>query len=1038
VNSIARAGLPALLLLLSAVRLPGQTVPAAPSAPTAKDEAITLSPFEVNATQDTGYAGQDTLSGSRLRTNLKDVAAAISPMTAEFIKDIAATNIEQAIEYGVSTRADTDDARAAGPVGDSTNDATRGLRMRGLPGGTRSVNFFSALGELDAYMIDRIEVSRGPNSILYGFGSPAGKINVATKQAMTNKTFNSVTVRADSWGGQRIALDSNLALVKNKLALRINLLRGRDQSWRSYGYNNQDRMFLSAKWQPDRKTTIKVDYEFGRQRKYVPRPFFGVDLRSMWEANGRPLFNNFNASYVPGQPWVPGAAGTPGNAIRDTGVNNVVGVQERSSGDYVVVSDRFAAAQNFKFFTTSEFPTASLISTDFDKGRSNMRSAMEANWVNGKFNADSISATIQRELLPNLNLELAFNRQSYIANTHNISSWYTYGVAVDTNRYLPNGALKPAENLYYFEISPNNFITRTQYKTRRVTLSYEKGYKDWVTLRLAGLGEVFTHDNRFRAFTPTWMKGPDITSGGAFIAGPENGANTVWYRYYINDLGVLNDPKYLIPGPYDLTGATKYQDPKTGAISSIYMQDINRSQGYVVDFDRESGSYMGVAQLFALKNRIAITAGYRKDRLKNWQSLSVRDPAAEALLAGSGTWLPVDPRTTTPTIYSGQTRTIGGVVHLTSWLSAFYNQSSSVNTPGSQWITPKDPTNIVRADIAPSPSGTTDDFGVKLSLLKNRLYLTATQFHTISLNEFSGSGFSRTYPTAIWTALGNSGILSAEETNAAKQQALIWGQIQGYTQDSESRGYEVELVGKLLPNWSVSANFSKTKSSRSNIANELRAYLDYWKPYWLKNKNLALTQNLNVAGAELAPSSTDWRTPAEIAATGDFTVNTDSINEAIADTESAFYDNPHVFEGRPFIGDNKYNLNVRTRYDIASGKLKGLSVGAGMRMRKGRIAGAKSVYELVSGSSYTDAWNGRKITSVTMVEAVDQNLYDLQIGYNFAAFQRKIRWSIQLNVNNLTNERALIVNNTHPTTLAPMTYRYQDPRQFILTNTLSF
>jgi 50S ribosomal subunit-associated GTPase HflX len=41
-------------------------------------------------------------------------------------------------------------------------------------------------------------------------------------------------------------------------------------------------------------------------------------------------------------------------------------------------------------------------------------------------------------------------------------------------------------------------------------------------------------------------------------------------------------------------------------------------------------------------------------------------------------------------------------------------------------------------------------------------------------------------------------------------------------------------------------------------------------------------------------------------------------------------------------------------------------------------------------------------------------------------------------VNNLTDEDDLIINNTHPRTLAPLTYRYQDPRQFILTNTISF
>ena len=41
-------------------------------------------------------------------------------------------------------------------------------------------------------------------------------------------------------------------------------------------------------------------------------------------------------------------------------------------------------------------------------------------------------------------------------------------------------------------------------------------------------------------------------------------------------------------------------------------------------------------------------------------------------------------------------------------------------------------------------------------------------------------------------------------------------------------------------------------------------------------------------------------------------------------------------------------------------------------------------------------------------------------------------------MNNVTNQRELIVNNIQAYSLQPMTYRYQDPRQFILTNTFSF
>ena len=1026
-------------LLCAAVSSGIAQVAPAQSTPTASsgDATITLSPFEVSATQDTGYAGQDTLSGSRLRTNLRDVAAAISPMTADFLRDIAATNIENAIEYGVGTRMDTDDARAAGPVGDGYNDGFRAIRIRGLPGGGRSINFFSAPGEVDLYMTDSIEVSRGPNSILYGFGSPAGKINVSSKQALLGKNAYSLSNCTDSWGGERWVADANLAVIKNKLGVRAVVLRGRESSWRAAGHNDQDRFFLSAKWQIDRKTTVRAEFEHGETNRFVPRPFFGNDLKSTWDASGQPIFNNFAASYVVGTPGT-GAAGTPGTPIRDTGGTNVVGVQERSGGDWIVVSDRFAAAQNYRQFTYSESPTGGLLANDFEMGRRNPDAAPEANWVRSAFRVNNATAFFQRELARDLNLEIAFNRQTSRGDTHNLATWNHYGVAVDTNRYLPTGQLRPADQLYYYDVSPDHRPSSSQVNQGRVTLSYERSLRDLVTLRAAGLGEMANIKSRSETLQQYFLKGPALSSGGAFIATPENSANQAIQRFYLKDLNAIYDPNFRIPGPIDLSGPVKYQDPRTGAISNIYMHEFNRAQGNIGYADRETGAYMGVGQAFFLKNRIVATYGYRKDRLKSWTGVAVRDPAGEAIAPNTGVWTPVDPRTAIASIFSGQTRTAGGVVHFLPWLSGFVNLSNSISTPGTNYITPSDPRKTTIADLVPSPSGKTTDYGLKLSLLKNRLFVTATKFHTVSQKEFGFSGFNKGNIVNIWNALANSTALNAEETNFARRQAEVMNQVQGYTQDSESRGLELEVVGQPIPGWSISVNYSKNETLRSNIAPEYRAYIDTHKAYWKKYRDLSLTQNANQPLPQRAPGFQDWNTPAVINSTGDFTANTDSINEAIADAETAFFDNPHVFEGKRFVGDPLHNINLRTRYDFREGAIKGLSVGAGTRLRFGRVAGARTDYSITPGSDYTDTWNGRTIDKVSTVNAKDQNVYDLQVSYSLPILQRKVRWNIQLNVNNVLDQRELIVNNVHPRTLAPLTYRYQDPRQFILTNTFNF
>ena len=535
-----------------------------------------------------------------------------------------------------------------------------------------------------------------------------------------------------------------------------------------------------------------------------------------------------------------------------------------------------------------------------------------------------------------------------------------------------------------------------------------------------------------------WLKGPSLSSGGVFNATPENSANQVFYRYYLDSLKQLDDPNFRIPGPLNLTGATPYQDPRTGAVSSIYMREFNRAQGNIGFADRNTSAYMGVGQVYLWKDRIVGTFGYRKDRLKNWVGVAFRDPAGEAIAPNTGVWTPADPSTAQSSVFRGQTRTTGGVVHFTKWLSGFVNTSNSLSTPGTNYITPTDPNKNTIADLVRSPSGKTTDYGLKLTLLSGRIFVTGTKFHTVSKDEFGFSGFNKGNIVNIWTALGNSTALNATETAVALKQAEIINQVQGYMQDSESRGVELEIVGRITQRWSVSANYSKNETVKSNIAREYRAYIDYWKPYWLKYKDLAVPQNTTQPRPQNAPSSVDWRTATEIANTGDFTVNTDSVNEAIADAESAFFDNPYVFQGKRNVGDPLHSVNLRTRYDFANGWAKGLSIGVGARMRWERVAGARSEYTFNPGSSYTDALNGRTISTVTTVNAKDQNVYDAQVGYTRSLFKNKIKWSIQLNLNNLTDQRELIVNNLHPRTLAPLTYRYQDPRQFILTNTVSF
>src|SRR5262245_51785227 len=106
-----RKTLTALAAMACAWPLAAQTVAPAPAQPAPasdkpvpverldNEETLELSPFEVTTTRDTGYQANETLAGTRIRTDLKDVGAALSVYTKEFLKDVGATDNSTLLQY---------------------------------------------------------------------------------------------------------------------------------------------------------------------------------------------------------------------------------------------------------------------------------------------------------------------------------------------------------------------------------------------------------------------------------------------------------------------------------------------------------------------------------------------------------------------------------------------------------------------------------------------------------------------------------------------------------------------------------------------------------------------------------------------------------------------------------------------------------------------------------------------------------------------------------------------------------------------------
>lgn len=293
----SRAGAFALssaLCLITVGRLSAQTT-AAPSAAKPEDETpIVLSPFVVEAGEDTGYSATNTLAGTRVRTELKDVGSAIQVVTQKFMTDTNSKNSQDLLVYTTNTE-------VGGPGGNFSNLGNSAVlsphnaatspqsntRVRGLDSADNTRDYFLSDIPWDGYIVGRVDIQRGANAVLFGIGSPAGIINSSINGA-SFKNQKSVEFRVSSFGSSRESLDINHVLIKDSLAIRFDAVNDETQYRQKPGYNHDHRLFGSVRFDPaflnkgSAHTSFKVNFEKGAVSANRPDPTPPIDAITPW------------------------------------------------------------------------------------------------------------------------------------------------------------------------------------------------------------------------------------------------------------------------------------------------------------------------------------------------------------------------------------------------------------------------------------------------------------------------------------------------------------------------------------------------------------------------------------------------------------------------------------------------------------------------------------------------------------------------------------------------------------------------------------
>jgi outer membrane receptor protein involved in Fe transport len=233
---------------------------AAQTAPTSGgggEEAVKLDPFSVSADSDVGFVAASSLAGGRIATALKDTPVAYTVITKEFIDAFNVTDVVEAAQWSTNTNQNEGD----GGTRMYGNSSATMVRMRGIKMGLPTRNFFTISRTADSYNVDRVDMARGPNSVLFGAGGVAGTMNSMTKQAEPSRRFAEVQLRLGSFERHRFTADINQPL-NDKIALRANFLYDEGGTWRQHEWNEKRALTLAAKYNITSKLTLRAEVEY--------------------------------------------------------------------------------------------------------------------------------------------------------------------------------------------------------------------------------------------------------------------------------------------------------------------------------------------------------------------------------------------------------------------------------------------------------------------------------------------------------------------------------------------------------------------------------------------------------------------------------------------------------------------------------------------------------------------------------------------------------------------------------------------------------
>ncbi len=244
-----------------------QATTPSPETSTATEEVIVLNPFTVSDDKALGYQVTNSISATRFARPIVDTPLTISVVTDGFLQDTGAkARFDEVYSYVPGMYADARaDTATRSPWGGTATGSIRGFPVNAI-----LRNGFARESNFSLRNVARVEVLKGPVSVLFGSAQPGGTINYLTKKPEFRNygtftfDYSDFMSKWDTSSSRSDGVEAGFEYnghYQDLFAYRLNLYSSDRGGWRDREYFRQIGITPSVLFTPLKNLSVLVEYE---------------------------------------------------------------------------------------------------------------------------------------------------------------------------------------------------------------------------------------------------------------------------------------------------------------------------------------------------------------------------------------------------------------------------------------------------------------------------------------------------------------------------------------------------------------------------------------------------------------------------------------------------------------------------------------------------------------------------------------------------------------------------------------------------------